>query len=290
VGLKGNGGGSAVSAMLNSFPISKTKVGFRFSNRFSCLSLIKCLRADNLRIEALGNKLTNRPSLYRIDESTKSYTRDELRPTDTWTRNKWGKVDKSSACCFGGKPTLAVDSDEWLRLNEQVQVREENGTESLGTITEIQPGKQYRTDDWDGRLKSIHTDGDFTDVMPIVAVRIFPCIPQCCVLTWLCDFTDGLHLARSHRLLHFTRCDHRQHLIWCVSRNMTVIETIGLIICAVYYTRWRADSGNVAVAYVRRTWQYQIQAQFTQVRLVVTFCLDKFCLTILCFVQESIWI
>jgi hypothetical protein len=186
VELKGTGGGSAVSVMLNSFPISKTKVGFRFSNTFSCLSLIKCLRVDNLRIEALGKKLTNRPNLYRIAESTKSFTRNELRPTDAWTRDKWGEVDKSSAtgCCFGGKPALAVDSDDWLGVNKQVQVREENGTESLGKITEMQIGQPldkkrdiisypYRTDDWGSRLKTIHTDGDFTDVMPIVAVRFF---------------------------------------------------------------------------------------------------------------------
>jgi hypothetical protein len=172
--MKGNGSGTSVSAMLNSFPISKTKVGFRFSSPFSSLHLIKHLRADNSLIEALGGKLTNRLDLYRIAESTRSFTRHELRPTDRWTRNKWGEVSKISpkSYCFGGRPTLAVDSDEWLHVNEQVQVRENNGAESLGTITEIQTGQQYRADDWDTRLKSIHKDGDFSDVMPIVAVRI----------------------------------------------------------------------------------------------------------------------
>ena len=172
-----------VAVTLNSFPLRPGKVGFRFANQFSSSLLVRFLRKDNRRIEVLGKHLTKRPNSYRVTALGKTateakwYTRDKLHPTESWAAREWGTVeaDTSTAKCFGGRAqTLATDTDAWLKVGMKVQILEDDGTK-LGEITACPQGEsppvKYRNDDWDERLKTIHKDGDFTDVMPIVAVR-----------------------------------------------------------------------------------------------------------------------
>jgi hypothetical protein len=179
----------AVSTMLNVWPISgsrKQKIGFRFSIPFRCNTLVRRLQADNVLIDALGKELTKRQNIYRVrtvnadgkvsEVGEREVTRDMLSRIEGEAGDESMVQQSRTLCCLKQRlPVVStVDSDDWLVEGAQVHMQEEGSKNHtvLGKIAEIRIGGQYRMDDWERRGSTIHKDGDFTDVVPLVA-RMF---------------------------------------------------------------------------------------------------------------------